>query len=148
MKIILFAVAVAATILTGLITSGCQSASTPDEKAAQAKVDEAKQELKAAEKAATAEEWMTFKAESEAKIRINEISITEYKDKRLVSESKLDAVYSEKIDNLEKQNRNLKTRIEAYENRKSNWESFKKEFNHDLDELGKALRELANDSKK
>ena len=31
---------------------------------------------------------------------------------------------------------------------KENWESFKTEFNHDMDELGNAFRDLTIDNKK
>ena len=30
----------------------------------------------------------------------------------------------------------------------SNWESFKREFNHDMDEIGQALKDLTVDNKK
>jgi len=127
----------------------CQSTpSTPEETAAQAKVDSAKSELKEAQKEATAEEWAAFKIESEEKIRINELSIADFKDRMSTSESQFDALYVEKIDKLEKQNKNLKAKIENYEKRKSNWASFKSEFNHDMEELGKALSDLTVDNKK
>ena len=44
-----------------------------------------------------------------------------------------------RIDTLEKQNNDLKTKIETYDQSQSNWESFKREFNHDMDELGKSF---------
>jgi len=149
MKKITYSLAIAAILIAGAIFSSCQSTpSTPQEEAAQAKVDSAKQELKAAQRAATTEEWEAFKIDSEAKIRINELSIADFKDRMSTSESKFDALYVEKIDKLEQQNKNLKARIENYEKRQSNWESFKSEFNHDIDELGKALKDLTVDNKK
>jgi len=133
-----------ATALTsGIVFTACQSsATTPEEEAAQNKVDDAKDELKAAEKAATAEEWALFKSESETKIRVNEISIADFKDKMSMSGRKLDVVFQEKIDALEKQNESMKDRIYNYEKRQSNWESFKSEFNHDIDEIAQALKDL------
>lgn len=140
---------IATALIVGSIITGCQSVpSTPAVEAAQANVDSAKQELKAAQNAATAEEWEAFKVESQEKIRINELSIADFKDRMNASESKYDALYVEKIDKLEKQNKNMKARIENYENRKSNWASFKSEFNHDMDELGKALKDLTVDNRK
>ena len=147
-KTIIFLV-MAATLITGTILSGCNSTPlTPEEEAAQVKVDEAKDELKDAQKEATAEEWELFKTESEEKIRINELSIAEFKDQMSMSNRKLDAVYLEKIDTLEKQNKSMKDRIFNYEKRKGNWESFKLEFNHDMEELGKALKDITVDNKK
>lgn len=136
-------------LVAGNIFTACQSTpSTPEEAAAQAKVDSAKMELKDAQKAATAEEWEAFKIESAEKIRINELSIADFKDRMSTSESQFDALYVEKIDKLEKQNKALKTKIENYEKRKSDWASFKSEFNHDMEELGKALSDLTVDNKK
>jgi len=85
--------------LEGTIFTGCQiSSATPGEEVSQAKVQESKQELKAAEKAATAEKWEAFKSESETRIRINEISIAEFRDKLSVSDRKVDLLYEGKTD--------------------------------------------------
>jgi DNA-directed RNA polymerase subunit N (RpoN/RPB10) len=35
----------------------------------------------------------------------------------------------------------------AYEKSQSDWEAFKREFNHDMEELGKALKDLTVDNK-
>jgi len=148
MKKTIYSLAIA-ILIAGTVFTGCQTTpSTPEEEAAQANVDSAKQELKEAHKAASAEEWEAFKVESAEKIRINELSIADFKDRRSTSESQFDALYGEKIDKLEKQNKDLKARIENYEKRQSNWESFKSEFNHDMDELGKALNDLTVNNKK
>ena len=60
----------------------------------------------------------------------------------------LDAVYEQRIDTLEKKNRDLKARVDAYDKSQSDWESFKREFNHDMDELGQAFKDLTVDNKK
>ncbi|NTW24903.1 MAG: hypothetical protein HGA37_09400 [Lentimicrobium sp.] len=149
MKMPVYTLVIAAIISAGALFTACNSAPvTPEEAAAQAKVDSARMELKEAQKAATAEEWAAFKIESEEKIRINELSIADLKNKRSSSNGKFDAVYAEKIAKLEQQNKNLKAKIVNYEKRKSNWASFKSEFNHDLNELGKALSDLTTDNKK
>lgn len=149
MKKAFYTLVIATALATGTLFTACKSTpSTPAEEAAQLKVDSAKQELKDAQKAATAEEWEAFKIESEEKIRINELSIADFKDRMKTSESQFDALYVEKIDKLEKQNKNLKARIENYEKRNNNWASFKSEFNHDMDELGIALKDIMVDNKK
>jgi len=148
MKISISTVVVAATLIMGALFTSCGS-STPKEEAAQAQVQEAKEELSDARKEATAEEWKAFKDESELKIQVNEIRIAELKAKIKKSGKELDALYEKKIDALEQQNKDMKARISAYEtNKKSDWESFKREFNHDMDELGKALKDLTVDNKK
>lgn len=149
MKKAIFTVAIAVSLMAGSMFYGCQlSPATPGEEAAQAKVDSAKSELKDAQKAATAEEWEAFKVESAEKIRINELSIADFKDRMSTSEAQFDALYAEKIDKLEKQNKNLQARIDNYESRRDNWASFKSEFNHDVDELAKALNDLTVNNKK
>jgi hypothetical protein len=152
MKKIFYTLVITTALAAASLFTACQSSpSTPAEEAAQAKVDTAKSELREAQKAATAEEWEAFKTESVEKIRINELSIADFKEKMRTSESQFDALYVEKIDKLEKQNKKLKAKIENYENfenRKNNWASFKSEFNHDMDELGQALKDLTVDNKK
>jgi len=142
MKKTIISLVVVATLISGAIFTGC-GPSTPREDAAKTEVLEANEELKDARKAATAEEWKAFKDESELKIRDNEVRIAELKSKIKKSGKELDALYNKKIDALEQQNKDMKARIDVYEkNNKSDWESFKREFNHDLDKLGKALKDL------
>jgi hypothetical protein len=58
----------------------------------------------------------------------------------------LDPLYEKKIEILEQQNKDLKKRIEDYETSQSDWEKFKSEFNHDMEELGKALKDFTVDN--
>lgn len=125
--------------------------STLEEQEAQAKVDSAKQDLKEAHEMANAEDWEAFKAQSEVKIRMNELSIAELKDRMTMSQRKDDALYIDKINKLEKQNEALKSKIKTHDvtqDRKENWEDFKKEFNHDVEELGQALKDLTVNNEK
>jgi chromosome segregation ATPase len=154
MKKMIFILAVT-TLMAGTIFTGCQS-STQKQKAVQDKVQDAKQDLNAAQKdanelaqkVATAEEWKTFKRESELKIKENEIRINELTVKMKKPGELFDALYKKKIANLGQQNKDLKARLEAYEKSQSNWESFKREFNHDMDAIGQALKDLTVDNKK
>jgi hypothetical protein len=148
MKKLIITLMVVVTVITSTIITAC-GPSTPKEDAAKAKVEDAKEELKDARKEATAEEWKAFKDESELKIRDNEIRIAEFKAKIKETGKALDALYEKKIDALEQQNKDMKARIDAYEtNKESDWEAFKREFNHDMDELGQALKDLTVDNKK
>jgi outer membrane murein-binding lipoprotein Lpp len=146
MKKTLYSLAIIAVLVAGISLSGCQTRlQTSEEIAAQAKIDSAKQDLLAAQETATAEDWEAFKTESEVKIRINELSIADLKDRMYESGKKDDVLYAENINKLEKQNESLKARIKNHdnaENRKEKWETFKSEFNHDMDELGQALKDL------
>ena len=154
MKKIILTLVVATAFLTGAILTGCQS---PAQKEASARdnLKEAKQDLKdvqkdanaEAQKLANAKEWETFKSDAEITIRNNEIRIADLRVKLNKQGTMLDPMYEKKIETLEQQNRDLKKRIEDYEKSQSDWETFKREFNHDMDELGKALKDITVDNK-
>ena len=142
MKRTMITLAMVSTLIAGTVFTGCNP-STAKVEVAQENVQDAKQELKEAQKDATAEEWKAFKDESNVKIKDNENRIAELKAKMKRSGNKLDALYGKKIAELEQKNIELKARIDTYEtSAHSNWESFKLEFNHDMDELGKAMKDL------
>jgi chromosome segregation ATPase len=141
-------------ILGHAVFSGCQSSAEKMDSANQ-KVEDAREDLKDAQqdasvvavKVANAEEWAAFKAESEIAIKDNQVRIDDLKIKMKKPGQTFDAMYARNIENLEQKNKDLKTRIGAYEANQSDWESFKREFNHDMDELGKALRDLTVNNK-
>jgi outer membrane murein-binding lipoprotein Lpp len=145
----------ATILMAGTIFTGCQSTAQKQD-AAQAKVKDARQDLNEAKKdayaigqeVATAEEWATFRSESEVKIRDNEVRIAELNVKMKKPGQVFDELYAKKIANLELQNKEMRVRLIAYEKSQSNWETFKREFNHDMDELGKALKDLTVDNTK
>jgi len=141
--------------MAGTIFSSCQS-SIQKQEAAQDKVQDARQELNAAQEevnaeaelVATAEEWKAFRNESELQIKANEVRITELNVKMKKPGEIFDALYEKKIANLELQNKEMRARLIAYEKRNSNWETFKREFNHDMNAIGQALNDLTVDNKK
>ena len=155
MKIMIFLVSLTIPLMVGIMVSGYLS-STQKKEVAQAKVQDAKQELNTAQKdanaaaqvVATAEEWEAFRNESELKIKANEIRITELNVKMKKPGEIFDAIYEKKITNLEQQNKEMRARLVAYEKSQSNWESFKREFNHDMDEIGQSLKDLTVDNKR
>lgn len=138
-----------------LVVTSCNSPSKKAEKANE-NVEEAKEELYEAkaeaevqeQKAATAEEWKVFKSESEVKIKENEARIAEIKAKMMKPGQALDSMYQRKIITLEEKNNNLRLKVNAYEKNQSDWESFKREYNHDMDEIGNAFKDLTIDNKK
>lgn len=151
-KYIIFALALSSL---GVLSTGCQSSSEKVDDA-KANVAEAKEELKEVVKdanaemarAANAEEWRVFKNETELAIKDTENRIAEIRTKMKSSGKNMDAVYSKKIDNLEESIKDLKSRVYVYETNQSDWASFKREFNHDMDELGQALKDLTVNNKK
>ena len=154
MKKIIFT-AVFATVITVTSLTSCTTSEQKVENA-ENKVQEAKnnlQEVKkdsgiAAQKVATANEWKMFKNEAEATVKNNEIRITLLKEKMKNAGATAIAAYSKSIDNMEMQNHNLKLKIENYEKNNSDWESFKTEFNNDVNKLGQALKDFTLNNKK
>jgi len=150
----IFNLAIVATLMGCLVFSGCQS---PEQKAdsAETKVEEAKKDLDEAkndktvadQNAVDAAEWQKFRTDTETKIKANEIRIAELREKKKTSGLKLDVVYTERIDTLEQRNIGMRTWMNDYENSNTDWALFKREFNHDMDELGKALKDLMVDNK-
>jgi hypothetical protein len=158
-----------ATILTAAIAlTACDS---PEKKVenAQAKVDNAQEKVAdakdkvadakdnltetqkmanaEAEKVANAAAWKAYKVESEVKIKANDTRIAELKAGMKKAGKSVTALYKENVVILEKKNAAMKARISDYDKSQSNWESFKTEFNHDMDELGTALKDFTVNNK-
>ncbi len=148
MKNAVFVLAVATTLLAGISLNSCQSAAQKSEdaqadaEAAQMAAEEAKQE------AADEAEWIAFKSDAEMKIKDNDARIVELNMKMKKPGKMLDGIYAQKIENIEQKNKDLKIRIETRNNSESDWETFKREFNHDMDELGQAFKDLTVDNEK
>ena len=148
-----FRFAAIALIATAIFT-GCSSNSEKEAEARE-EVQEAKEELQEvkqeanedAAKAANAEEWQAFKADAELKIQENNARIAELREKMKKSGKTMDAMYEKRIENLQQKNNELKMKLDNYEKNQSDWEAFKAEFNHDMDELGKAFKDLTVDNK-
>jgi hypothetical protein len=96
---------------------------------------------------ARAYDWQEFKSEFDTGIQANEQRIIALKEKMRTISEKPDNELVENIDKLEQKNKELRNRIANYDQTQTNWESFKREFNHDMDELGKALAGLTLDDK-
>lgn len=143
-----------ATLVAASIFSGCKS---PDQKVetAKDKVEDAKEELKTevndanaeATKKANAEEWKVFKADAVLKIKENDAKIADLKIKLKKPGKMLDPIYERRIATLEQKNKDLQIKLDNYEAKQSDWEAFKQEFNHDMDEFGQAFKDLTVDNK-
>jgi len=122
------------------------------------KVENAKQEVKEAElhleqtkeKAEKInQEWLKYKAESEAKIRENERQIAILKAQIDQLNENMKLTYKNSIAKLEQRNNELKQNLNHYrEEGKENWEKFKAEFNHDSEDLKKAIKNFKEDNVK
>lgn len=154
MKKLSFINLIAASFVAASLLTSCSSNADKENKAKE-EVNEAKENLQEvknenqedAVKKANAEEWQAFKADAESKIKDHEARIAELKEKMKKSGKTMDALYQKKIDNLEARISDLKLKLDNYEKNQSDWQSFKTEFNHDMDEFGKAFKDLTVDNK-
>ena len=143
------------TCILGVVMISCKP-STKEEKESQEKVEiardqveDAKDSLSVAKKEATQEELKAFKYSGDSIIRINDLRIAELKLKIKNTGNAIDDNYQKNVYVLEQRNRSLKLKMDAYQNDvSSDWQSFKREFKHDTDEIGQALKDLTVDNKK
>lgn len=140
---------VTSIFIAGLLFTGCKSTAQKEDDAEE-KVADAKADLKdaqdnsatAAQKTATAEEWKIFKLETELKIKKNELQIANLKTSMNKPGKAMDAALAQRIANLEQKNTDLKNRVIFYEKNNTDWNTFKSEFNHDMEELSRAFGNL------
>ncbi|WP_426092310.1 hypothetical protein [Flavobacterium sp. DSR3-2] len=153
MKKILFTLAIT-TFMAGTVLVGCQNTSKKEEAAkdnveeAKDNLDDAKEELSDVRAAATEKEWNDFKDSTNSTIKQNEIRIAEMKTKMKRTGKSIDEIYAKQIEELEQKNKNIKLKVQEYKNdTNSDWESFKEEYNRDMDELGAAMKNMTVDNK-
>jgi hypothetical protein len=127
--------------IAAIIVSSCNSPAKKVEKA-QDNLNEAKEEYTQAYKDSVAD-YQSFRTTSEERIASNEKVIAAFKAKIASDNRKLKFNDQKMIDEFEQKNIDMRKKMEAYkESTKDQWIEFKKEFNHDMDELGKALHDL------
>jgi hypothetical protein len=131
----------ACTFITCAIFTSCN---TPAEKVedAQNNVIQANKDLDNANKEYLAD-IENYRIETAKKIEANNQSINDLKAKMEHQKKAVKADYKKKIAELEQKNDEMKNKMDAYkEEGKEKWEIFKAEFSHDMDELGKAFKDL------
>ena len=95
-------------------------------------------------------DWSTFKSASEKTIDNNNQRIVELKEKvNKPGMKNLDKLREKRIDELQEENAELRTKIAVYNNAqtKTDWETFKADFKKDLDALVESLDDLSKDKK-
>ncbi len=94
----------------------------------------------------SASDYRRFKAAAELKISENEKSIGLLRTKRSPFTQEAKERYDKNIVMLQEKNVALKNRIDVSgQTTTDHWSSFKKEFSHDLQELGRAIKTVASD---
>lgn len=120
-------------------------AQSPDEKAEAARKDikAAQRELREA-KIDSAADYTKFKNEAELKLKENRASISMLKAKKYQNAKTMQATYDNSIKQLETRNLELEKKIKGSATTSTvKWTSFKREFNHDMEELGKSIKDIS-----
>lgn len=137
MKKTLFTMAIMVSMVFTMFI-GCQSSSKKVENA-QENVVKANEELNQALK----DSIQQYRIATQEKLIANEKQLAEYKAKIAIQKKENKAKYEEELAKLVQKNNDLKIKLENYnEENEVKWEAFKTEFNHDMDELGKAFKDL------
>ena len=132
-SILIFSTLLIASSLTGCFSSG------EKKEQAEEKVAEANEALEKANKAYL-EDVKSYKAETEKAIANNQERIADLRFQAAKEKENLRAENLKKIEDLERQNNNLKNKLFDYrENNNSKWDKFKSEFNQDMNELKEAI---------
>lgn len=135
----------AIVMMAGTVLTSCQSSAKKVENAqenvqdAKDNVDVANQELNQV----LIDSIQQFKMESDEKINNNEKKIAEFKARIAQEKKENRANYEKKLAELEQKNSDMKMKLAGYnEKSQEKWTAFKIEFNHDMDELGQAFKDL------
>lgn len=136
-----------ALLATSFAMSSCNSAA---EKVSDAKeeVQEAQQDLNEANQN-YAEQYSKFKIETDAKISANDQMIADLKTYSNAKKKEAKMEYDNAIMEMEQKNNEMKAKMENYkEEGNDNWNAFKEEFNHDMNEIGESLKSLTEKNTK
>ncbi len=145
-KTILTAVALSVVLLTGASCSESKKEEVENNiEQAQADINNKAEDI--------GDEWTRerdeFKEEVRARIEKNKQDIAELKAEAKAKKEKTRKEYDEEVDRLEKKNEELRAKLDNDKSEaKENWQAFKEEFNHDMDELGTAIGDLFKNNKK
>lgn len=130
-----------ATTLLAITLLSCNTTAQKVENAQQ-NVAEAKEDLEKAN-AEFAKDMENYRRETNEKIEANNKSIAEFNSRIQDKKNAAKADYQNTIIALEQKNSDLKKRMDDYkEDGKENWEKFKIEFNHDMEKLGQAFKDI------
>jgi hypothetical protein len=137
------------TILTLAITMVMAGASLTaigqqNKKAAKARkeVADAKKDLREA-KIDSAADYQRFNTEAQVQIMDNDKKIAELRAQKASDNKEIKEKYDKQVLALEQKNNNLKTKIKGSSTTKTDrWAAFKREFTHDINEFGKAFKDI------
>ena len=127
----------------GLALSSCSSDETAGER-----LDRMSNSVD--EKTDNVAEWIEFRKAAKAEIAANRQKIAELRVKQESQGDLGTKISQERIDKLQAENERLQTKMNKYDPKREGegqkWESFKKEFRHDMDELGNSIRNVGENN--
>lgn len=131
----------AVILLSGVLIAGCST--SPEQK-----LENAKDNAEEANEAYL-EEIESYKAEKWEIIKANEAALKEMRALPEEEASMISEDYDAMLADFEEKNEALKNQLKDYEDEgESNWKKFKKEFSHDMEELGSAISNVFKNSEK
>jgi hypothetical protein len=127
---------------------GCQNKASEKLKRDQMEIALAEKQLQLAQ-----DQFQTdleyYRTENTARLTANEIMVKDFKERMASSKQQMKADLNKTITDLEEKNSAMKNKLNEYKlEGKDQWADFKTEFNHDMDELGTALKNLTVDNTK
>jgi chromosome segregation ATPase len=129
------------TCIAGAILTSCNTSAERVENA-QENVIQANKDLDQANQEYLAD-IENYRLETASRIEANEQAIADFNAGLEHEKKAVRAEHKKKIAELEQKNREMKKKLEEYKAEgKENWEIFKAEFSHDMDELGKAFKNV------
>lgn len=140
MKKLILAMAVIGFASVAMLTS-CNN---PSQKAENSRTDvvDAQEDLARAQQAYI-DDVQNYRLQTAEKITANNQAIADFNARIVMEKKEAKAEYQVKIAELEKKNSDMKKKLDDYRaDGKDQWETFKTEFNRDMDQLGVALRDL------
>lgn len=132
--------------MAGTLLTSCEKTTEQKLEGVKQKIGEVKQDLKDRRSEYLAD-WQSFKRESEKTLEANEKRIDAFNDKMDKVGPKAKAKYSKEVAILEQNNRDLKKKLDDYKDEgQDKWVEFKTNFKHDMDSIGKTMKDLFKDS--
>jgi DNA repair ATPase RecN len=128
--------------MTGLLLTSCQSKEQKVENAREDVID-ANADLRKAQ--------MEYREAQEDKLRENDRMLEDYRTRAAEQKAEMREDYNTRVNELERRNKEMRTRLDTYndnDNDNTKWESFKREFNHDMEELGNSFRDIGKNNVK
>jgi hypothetical protein len=126
-----------------MLNSSC---ARKEEGSAETKIEDrphTEEENKTIDKAQREAERQEYRHEQERRIKENNDRVEELRAEIDHADKNMREEYRKRIDELKDRNEKLKARMDEYKYEdETKWDNFKREWNHDMDELGNALRDF------